>query len=670
MNKKKLSIVLVLVCVIIAGITSATSITISNPGFESGSSSTDATSWDRTSGIYYESALGDYSEGSVISGRAASLKSTGGSYVQQTLSGVYADSYDIYQIDFGIGYRCDSATEGDIKGIRISLWDLTDNVEVAGETIMMGDPGVDSSQTPNVDVVVDRRVYLKLWGEYLPHHPVALRLANNHNAANPENATAVIDNIEVHTYRRMAHWDFDSNLEDETGGHDASALPNKSVNYSSGGIEDDCLYLRPSSGYYGCSAVNSGAFNYDNFTLSGWVYMSSWGMNLGTQSLVSYRDTGSNASGFTFYCDNNDKWLFHTGSSAGYDSLTGPSIVSGQWNHFTLTFEKTGTYSASEAIGAKRMYINGQMVASKSNVRYKYAVPEGPFLIGAGKPETYPTCDYFFNGYLDDVRYHNWRMSNAAVADLYGRSLDDAYADTCDNIRLMTYNIHYGKGTDGVLSLSRIADVIEDSGADIIGLQEVDYDHERSNHVDQAAWLANNLDMYYAYGLADATGTVQGNAILSKYPILSVNNWQLPLYGSEDPRRAVMVATILVEGKVIHFGNTHLTQNREPYYVEVRNFQVKEILKRLNEFTEAPIFLAGDFNSRRSYPPMDRLKHMFRDSYDLAASKVNDQDYWDHIMVCHKFTESGGDVSLNKTIINSLTQVASDHYPQFADVEP
>jgi endonuclease/exonuclease/phosphatase (EEP) superfamily protein YafD len=41
-------------------------------------------------------------------------------------------------------------------------------------------------------------------------------------------------------------------------------------------------------------------------------------------------------------------------------------------------------------------------------------------------------------------------------------------------LRVLTYNIHHGVGEDGVLDLERIARVIADSGADVIGLQEVD----------------------------------------------------------------------------------------------------------------------------------------------------------------------------------------------------
>ena len=42
------------------------------------------------------------------------------------------------------------------------------------------------------------------------------------------------------------------------------------------------------------------------------------------------------------------------------------------------------------------------------------------------------------------------------------------------DVKVMSYNIHHAVGQDGILDLERIAKVIEDSGAEIIGLQEVD----------------------------------------------------------------------------------------------------------------------------------------------------------------------------------------------------
>lgn len=62
-------------------------------------------------------------------------------------------------------------------------------------------------------------------------------------------------------------------------------------------------------------------------------------------------------------------------------------------------------------------------------------------------------------------------------------------------VDVMTFNIHHAQGTDGVLDLQRIADVIEASGADVVGLQEVDRHYSaRSDWVDQAAALAELLE--------------------------------------------------------------------------------------------------------------------------------------------------------------------------------
>lgn len=77
-----------------------------------------------------------------------------------------------------------------------------------------------------------------------------------------------------------------------------------------------------------------------------------------------------------------------------------------------------------------------------------------------------------------------------------------SWADTSGrDLTVATYNIHHGAGADEVLDLERIARVVKDTGADVVGLQEVDrHWSSRSNFVDQANWLAERLDMHVAYG--------------------------------------------------------------------------------------------------------------------------------------------------------------------------
>src|SRR5688572_255745 len=57
-------------------------------------------------------------------------------------------------------------------------------------------------------------------------------------------------------------------------------------------------------------------------------------------------------------------------------------------------------------------------------------------------------------------------------------------------VRVLTYNVHHGEGTDGKVDLPRIAAVIKAADPDLVALQEVDNKCRRSGKVDQTAELA------------------------------------------------------------------------------------------------------------------------------------------------------------------------------------
>ena len=56
-------------------------------------------------------------------------------------------------------------------------------------------------------------------------------------------------------------------------------------------------------------------------------------------------------------------------------------------------------------------------------------------------------------------------------------------------LRVVTYNIHHGEGTDGRIDLERIAALLSGMQPDIVALQEVDRNTSRSGGVDQFATL-------------------------------------------------------------------------------------------------------------------------------------------------------------------------------------
>lgn len=108
-------------------------------------------------------------------------------------------------------------------------------------------------------------------------------------------------------------------------------------------------------------------------------------------------------------------------------------------------------------------------------------------------------------------------------------------------MKVVSYNIQYGKGMDRRFDLERSCAVVR--GADIVCLQEVDQYWERSGDVDQAALISRLMpSYYYVYGAAfdvDASSAAahgavinrrrrHGNMVLSRWPILSSRNFNLP----------------------------------------------------------------------------------------------------------------------------------------------
>lgn len=103
-------------------------------------------------------------------------------------------------------------------------------------------------------------------------------------------------------------------------------------------------------------------------------------------------------------------------------------------------------------------------------------------------------------------------------------------------IRVVSWNIHTGIGTDGQLDLSRTADTLAALDADVIGLQEVDVHWAaRSEWRDQATDLARMLGMrvFFApiYDLdPPAPGEPRrryGLAVLSALPVVETENHQI-----------------------------------------------------------------------------------------------------------------------------------------------
>jgi endonuclease/exonuclease/phosphatase family metal-dependent hydrolase len=234
----------------------------------------------------------------------------------------------------------------------------------------------------------------------------------------------------------------------------------------------------------------------------------------------------------------------------------------------------------------------------------------------------------------------------------------------------MTYNIHFGDP-----DLGKMSSVICASGADVVGLQEVDVHwSERSGFADQAAELAEACDMEVRHGPIYSLPSTEagrpprefGVAVLSRRPILAWENHRITRLSTQadagpEPMPGFLQVTVDVDGVQVEVFVTHLDFRPDP---SVRRAQVAEMLSIMGGM-ERPTVLVGDLNAT---PERDELAPLFarmRDAWGAGSGEGftfpgdAPERRIDFILVAGPLAVSGARV---------LETDASDHRPVVADL--
>lgn len=249
-----------------------------------------------------------------------------------------------------------------------------------------------------------------------------------------------------------------------------------------------------------------------------------------------------------------------------------------------------------------------------------------------------------------------------AAQDAAPRSVESSSRGESLRFRVLTYNIHHGEGVDGKLDLERIANVIRASDADLVALQEVDRGTERTDRVDQAAELARLSGLHVCFGgNLRHQGGDYGNAILSRFPIVSHRNHSLPNVDGGEPR-GVLEARIAVPGLPVplKFLCTHLDHRPQ----EGNRIAAAEAIEQLVAVDAAtPTLLAGDLNAVPHSEPLRRFFTTWRSVNQeplptIPASSPNRQI--DYIL----FLPPESWKTIEARVVDE--PVASDHAPLLA----
>jgi endonuclease/exonuclease/phosphatase family metal-dependent hydrolase len=244
--------------------------------------------------------------------------------------------------------------------------------------------------------------------------------------------------------------------------------------------------------------------------------------------------------------------------------------------------------------------------------------------------------------------------------------------DGSDPLRFVSYNVHSGFNVDGELDVTAISQVIADTRADVVGLQEVPRGQLLSANVDLLTLLQLELGFEHA-AFFGTTDPAWGNAILSRFPIADVDTDYLPRVGT-PMRRGYLGAVIQTGDRDVLVISTHLQHvndssvhddDPEGDLLPVHTEQIDTILEDWGGV--GPAVLMGDFNARPDWAQIDMVE---------AAGWV---DSWAEAGTGDGFTSNAADPMYridyifhtpDMTAVDAgvILSTASDHFAVVADI--
>src|SRR5215217_5253840 len=238
-----------------------------------------------------------------------------------------------------------------------------------------------------------------------------------------------------------------------------------------------------------------------------------------------------------------------------------------------------------------------------------------------------------------------------------------------NSIRIATYNIHKCVGLDRKYSPERIADVIRETGAELVALQEVLCHSNGNKRYHQAEYLARQLGMEFCLGKnRKHDGGDYGNATLSRFPIEAHHNHNITVRKYE-PRGCLCADIVAGEVLSVHFVKLHMGTSYFERRRQVFEILADHVLDEPNRIGRR--IIAGDFNEWTKGITTRLFTSQFRSidpKLHFGTSRtfpgIMPLLHLDHIYFDDTFKLKSA--SLHKS---KLALIASDHLPIVAEFE-
>ena len=217
-------------------------------------------------------------------------------------------------------------------------------------------------------------------------------------------------------------------------------------------------------------------------------------------------------------------------------------------------------------------------------------------------------------------------------------------------VSVVSYNIHKAEGLDGKVDLPRIAEVLRETGGDLVGVQEI--------FLPQAEALADALGMRMAMGVTRHRDEIPyGNAVFTRLPVKGSHQFDLSR-PPREPRGGIRLDAVVGDG-LLHLFNVHFGLK-----IRERAHQVAALVREqvLHHDLSGPRVVIGDLNEwfpgavgralrRELHGPRIRRTH----PAPLPIFPL-DRIYWDRALHAEGFHVHR----------SRLARVASDHLPVVA----
>jgi endonuclease/exonuclease/phosphatase family metal-dependent hydrolase len=210
--------------------------------------------------------------------------------------------------------------------------------------------------------------------------------------------------------------------------------------------------------------------------------------------------------------------------------------------------------------------------------------------------------------------FHSTRATDPALRPrlviTYGTTTIPTSSDT--TLRVMQWNVHKTKGSDGVCNPDRIADAIVAQNVHAVSVNEVNFfsgacawDFDMGEKLRSLVQQKSGQTWYRQH--VNAGGV--GNVLLSRYQPIASSSTLLSY------NRGVAQVTIAVNGRNVNLFSTHVDYENASW----RTTQIGEAVRWMSGFAE-PRIVMGDFNTWPGTSDYNLVASPYQDSWVAAQS--------------------------------------------------